>query len=78
MHPPEVLHQDLGKTHKGMEVQIRMMKRSSFLEGEGGFPQTKDNHSNHKPLHNQMEDGFLSDHFLYPQLLLNLMRTWGT
>ena len=36
--PPEVLHQDFGKTHKGMEVQIRMTRRSPFLEGQGWFP----------------------------------------
>ena len=49
----------------------------TFPRGGGGFPQTQDNHSNHKPLHNQTEDGFHRDHFLHPQLLPNLMRMWG-
>ena len=74
--PPEALHQCLGETHQGAGILMSMTGRSPFQEGKGGFPW--DTHPHPLPLCDQMEDGFLRDHLLNPQLLLSLMQRWGT
>ena len=74
--PPEVLHQHHGGIQQVIGVLIRMIRRSPFQKGEGGFLQS--NHFYLLPLHNQMKDGLLRDHLLNPGLLLSLIQTWGT
>ena len=47
----------------------------TFPRGGGWVPQ--DNHPHLQPQHDQMEDGFLRDHFLNPQGLLCQIQMWG-
>ena len=76
MCPPEALYQCLGDTHQGVGFPMRVTRRSPFQEGEGGFPW--DNHPHLLSQHDQMEDGFLSDHLHNPHFLLNQIQMWGT
>ena len=74
-HTPAILNQHLGENHRGAVILVGMTRRSPFQEGEGGFPQ--DNHLHFWSQCDQIEDGFLKDHLLKPQGLLQQIQMWG-
>ena len=74
--PPAILNQLSRENLQGAVILMGMTRRSPFQEGENEFP--RDNHVQLLFQCDKMEDGFLRDHLLSPQDLLQPTQMWGT